>query len=81
MVLAKGVLPRELENDLAYSSNLVGAWRLSIYIRSLDRKDDEKEMKGERQFETTRGATPVKVIWFGRRVGKRALDFVSVDEY
>ena len=42
---SKSALPGELENDLAYSSNLDGAWLLSIYMcaRSID--EDDEEMK------------------------------------
>ena len=68
LVLAKGVLPGKLENDLAYASNLSSCDLLSIYMcaRSIkgddEKEDDEKETKGKRQFETTQGATRVKVI-------------------
>ena len=76
----KSVLPRELENNLAYSSNLVGAWRLSIYILFISIC---LLIRGERESEKV----SVKVeslrekIEFGRRVwAEDPLYFVSVDE-
>ena len=47
---SKSAHPGELKNDLAYSSNLDGAWRLSIYIRMCARlieKDNEKKTTRE----------------------------------
>ena len=45
---SKSTLPGELENDLAYSSNLDGAWRLSIYMcaRSIQKKTKRAKSVG-----------------------------------
>ena len=55
LVLAKGVLPGKLENDLAYASNLSSCDLFSIYIyiymcarsikRETTKEDDEKDDK------------------------------------
>ena len=69
---SKNVLPRGLENDLAYSSNLVDAWRLSIYtvcVRSFAERVSKK--------------VSVEEEWFREKVREWAeslLDFVSVDK-
>ena len=78
---SKSALTGELENDLTYTSNLSLCDLLSIYMyaRSIER-ETKKETKGERQFETTRGATRVKVIGLGAEWAEGSLDFVSVDE-
>ena len=38
----QGALPGQLENYLPYSSNLDGAWRLSIYTLALSLIEDEE---------------------------------------
>ena len=78
---SKSVSPRGLENDLAYSSNLVGAWHLSIYIhvytvyvRSFAERESEKASVEVESFR--------EKVEFGRRArAESLLDFISVDEY
>ena len=56
LVLAKDVLRGELENNLAYASNLLSCELLSICARSIEKrttKTKRLETKRERQFETT----------------------------
>ena len=48
LVLVQGVLAGELENDLAYSSNLDGAWHLSIYTLALSHKKTTRKRQRER---------------------------------
>ena len=73
-VSSKSVLPRELGNDPAYSSNLVGGWRLSINICLLVR--GEKSKKVSVKVESFR-----EKVEFGRRAwAEGSFDFVSVEE-
>ena len=72
---SKSALPGELENNLAYSSNLDGAWRLSnkymyMYARSIEKGRDDKvdgERRIKRKVSVEANSLREKVIWFGRR--------------
>ena len=46
---SKSVLPGELQNDLAYSSNLDGVWRFSIYMcaRSIEKETNRAKSVGQ----------------------------------
>ena len=59
---SKSVFLRGLENNLAYSSNLVGAWRLSIYLYICSLVRGEREPKS-----VSRNRVVREKVEFGRR--------------
>ena len=76
---SKGVLPRELENDVAYSSNLVGAWHLSIHVYTLAQSHRERDEENEKM--SVEAESLREKVEYGRRAWEEGpLDFVSVDK-
>ena len=80
---SKGVLPGELENNLAYTSNLSSCDLVSTYMYARSIKKEKTGETTKRRKRRIERKVSVEAESLGEKVefgGKSPLDFVSVDE-